>query len=141
MKRFLIIGLSFIVVQTFNGQEPYELPYTDGNSLARTIKVIHRMDTLDFSTAEGRDALTLQGYFAGFLDSSREWRRDSTIEIKFPPGLDYLTVGQLTAVVEKYLTEHPEELHLKGWLLVFLALKESFPNPDYRKPNHPAPLK
>jgi hypothetical protein len=41
-----------------------------------------------------------------------------------------VTVGQLTAIVKKYVREHPEEWHLVASSLVFKALVEQFPCPE-----------
>ena len=45
------------------------------------------------------------------------------------------TVGQWTAIVKKYLEDHPEELHNEGVNLVILSLATAFPScyvePDY----------
>jgi hypothetical protein len=41
----------------------------------------------------------LTGYFAGFLDSSKAWKRDSTVEFRFAEEGN-IAVGHLRAVVE-----------------------------------------
>ena len=136
MKTLLIAGLFLTVVHICNGQTTTILPSSDGNSLANAISLNRRVqNSLDFSPTEAAMAMYLNGYFAGFLDSSREWRRDSTIEFRFPPGDQHPTVGQLSAVVEKYLADHPEQLHEPAHVLVFRAIKENFPTPDYKKPH------
>ena len=45
------------------------------------------------------------------------------------------TVGQWTAIIKKYLEDHPEELHNEGVNLVMVSLATAFPScyvePDY----------
>ena len=40
---------------------------------------------------------------------------------------EHATVGQITDVVTKYLTDHPELRHKSGWSIVITALKQAFP--------------
>jgi hypothetical protein len=60
----------------------------------------------------------LQGYEVACLTSNVGMRYDC------PSGV---TMGQVYAVVAKYLKEHPEKLHQPSAMLVIDALAESFP--------------
>ena len=48
-------------------------------------------------------------------------------------------VRQWTAIVKKYLEDHPEELHNEGVNLVILSLATAFPS-CYVEPNYPTQL-
>ena len=49
------------------------------------------------------------------------------------------SVGQWTAVVKKYLEDHPEQLHEQGVNLIILSLATAFPS-CYVEPHYPTQL-
>ncbi len=61
-----------------------------------------------------------RGYFMGYVQAVAE----QYLFLCIPSGV---TNGQLAAVVKKYLSEHPEELHLQGNALIERAFKKAWP--------------
>jgi hypothetical protein len=78
-----------------------------------------------------------EGWCIGWVDSAlsldglnEQWRevtkaRPSLMEFCAPT--DGIPVIQGVRVVVKYLTDHPEQLHLNGMTVTWMALKDAFP--------------
>jgi hypothetical protein len=74
--------------------------------------------------------LTCKAYLHGFLDSyllMSEWWKPHRQFICLPA--QGVQAGQVLHVLLKWLKDHPGELHHMSSLVVFLALKETFPCP------------
>ena len=104
---------------------------SDGNALLRqcteAIKIMEGIadpDSIDFGQA-GR----CMGEVDGFAGASAfyEKRPGAPRAICFPE--DGITIGQSVRVVEKYLREHPQELHESSTVLLFGAFLSSYPCP------------
>jgi hypothetical protein len=66
-------------------------------------------------------------YIMGALDAAMTltaWGANTTAPICLPTEA---TGGQVKAIVEKYITERPEELHLSGTSIVLNAVGLAFP--------------
>jgi Rap1a immunity proteins len=61
------------------------------------------------------------GYVAGIADVLQNQNANN---LCIPKNA---TVGQITDVVKKYLTDHPEMRHFSGFSIVFVALETAFP--------------
>lgn len=65
------------------------------------------------------DSALCGGYVRGVLDATRD-------TLNICPS-DDITASQVNLVVKKYLSEHPERLHLRGDMLIHEALNKAFP--------------
>ena len=72
------------------------------------------------SVACGRRAGYVAGVFDAYYRTARQ--KDCTP--------DTVTLGQLQAVVEKYLNNHPEDWHFSANSLILNAVNEAWPCPD-----------
>ena len=72
------------------------------------------------SSSPGVDGAIGAGYVVGAYDS----RVGGNI---CPPSNASITVGQITAMVLKYMRENPDKLHRSGDFLVALALMKAWP--------------
>jgi hypothetical protein len=76
------------------------------------------------------------GYFNGFAESSAiASHYDATALPFFLP--DSITNDEIERVVYHYLSDHPDELDVKGGALVAAALTLAFPNPTFKPPAEP----
>ena len=73
-----------------------------------------------FST-NGISALTCVAYVSGVVDTASWWREG---RFCLPNGIEY---HQAAEVVRLWLSEHPEQWHLSGEVLIREALRETFP--------------
>ena len=76
------------------------------------------------------DEMKCAAYVLGFLDSYRiisQWLPPDRRFICLPE--QGLQGGQALLTLTKWLREHPSELHNTGRILVFRALKDTFPCP------------
>jgi len=109
---------------------------TDGHSLKRCLDLMERANKGE--ELEVKDQILVGyglGFFKGFSDASALTR---TIGVEFPfkvPGT--VSFIQSALAVKSYLDSHPENLDLQAAIVVALALKEEFPNPDYKPPAKP----
>jgi hypothetical protein len=74
------------------------------------------------------------GYLAGFdqghnttVFENRRRRSDSNTEFMFCTTQRRIPVGQMARVVNKWLQEHPQVLHLPMDVLTYAALANAFP--------------
>ena len=115
----LLVGISSVL--SVPGQDP-----TDGNSLARVLWAIDH-ESSGLTAAQKLDYLAGTSYLTGFLDAcciAQQVKVDQGF--KLPNGISVL---QFAKLVEKYLNQHPERLHLTARELCYMALRDSFPNP------------
>lgn len=118
LLKTLIILLLYLSVSSLYGA------WKTGNYLITAWKASQRIEqfrpgqaiTAQIVTDSQEDSL-FTGYVCGVADSL--WN------LSYPTGV---TIGQLCAIVGKYLEEHPEKLHLSGSLLVISAFNEAFPS-------------
>jgi hypothetical protein len=90
-------------------------------------------DVLETCSAKGTDSLIvcvahIQGVVAG-VEVQRalvERKGRPTCGFEVPAGV---SGEQMRDVVVKYLRDHPEERHLPGGLMIFMALRGAFPCP------------
>jgi hypothetical protein len=87
--------------------------FLDGDKSAASDVEVYGQVMSCLSYVQGfRDATTIIGMFG------------ARIQICMPEGIPN---GQLTRIFEKYLREHPEDLHQEGGGLLMIALMKSFP--------------
>jgi hypothetical protein len=92
--------------------------YVDGNKLVGWLNAVDRMER---NASTGSDMLSigqLQGFLMSFSDSY-----DGTIYC----APQAATLGQLTAVVKRYVNGHPEQWTYSATLLTMGALSTAFP--------------
>ena len=89
--------------------------YMDGNSLKRIC-------TSDVS----RETIQCYGYVAGAIDQLN-LMVDVGDGVPFHCPPEQMALGQAKSVVEKYLKDHPEELHKPASSIVIFAMSKSFP--------------
>jgi hypothetical protein len=106
---------------------------TDGNSLSHGIELYRKAKAGAHLTSEELVAIgSASGFLNGFVTSSHLLSIiDPAAPFKLPD--DGISTLQALKVVEKYLADNPGKLHESAGILVLLALKESFPNPAYKK--------
>lgn len=88
-----------------------------GNDLVKYMREYEKADR-DEKTADFTHAADYVAFVIGVSDSLDEK------SFCLPEGS---TVGQVCAVVAKYLNAHPEEWEKPGYILVAKALKQAFP--------------
>jgi hypothetical protein len=115
---------------------------TDGNSLQRNLRLYTRYaDGAKLRTDEILTCFVTVGYIQGLEGGSEPWATLYKAECPYY-AVPRMPVSQLIQVVDKYLTDHPEELHQPAAALFFAAITQSFPNPEFKgrddnKLNHP----
>jgi len=116
MKGIKIIIIATVLLGTTVGSNVYA---TTGNELyerCANYAVMSGNAPCDQSTV---DTAMCGWYVEGVLDA--------TIGTLYRCPSDGVTYDKIVLVVKKYLSEHPERLHLPGDKLVIEALKEAFP--------------
>jgi hypothetical protein len=106
---------------------------TDGNSLSQGIKMLRRWEAHESLTHDERiNTLITVAYLRGFLDSSIRWSEvDADSPFKLPQH--GIPRTQFIQVVEKFLTDNPQILHLPSGGLLLEALVKNFPNLTLKK--------
>ena len=134
MKTIAVIGaVTFACVFVTLSGEPAGI-IKDSDDLARGVKLMIRVGDGDTSFGNDLDALeslvAAGSYLAGFRDCAsiatfvlKQLNVNHLFDI--PDGV---TVAQLARVVDKYMIDHPEQLHEPPGILVFNALLQAFPN-------------
>ena len=64
------------------------------------------------------------GYLDAFFQFSPIIRDHYKIEDCSP---DKVTYGQIIKIFIKYVNEHPEQLHMRAWVILVAALRNAFP--------------
>jgi hypothetical protein len=107
---------------------------TDGNSLQSNLRLYRRYaDGAKLNAVDIITVFTTVGYMKGYVGGCYPWAElDKT---GCPYALPRMPLTQLMQVVDKYLADHPEELHQSAESLVFAAITNSFPNPQFKKRN------
>jgi hypothetical protein len=104
---------------------------TDGNSLLQGIR-LYRKSVASLSREEAFEVRVKMEYLRGFLDCSVSVSEfDPHSPFKLPEhgiGMD-----QFIQVVEKFLSDNPQLLHLPSNRLLLAALGKNFPNPSFKK--------
>ena len=106
---------------------------TDGHSLKRCLDIMEKAKKGEELTAQEQTIAGYGlGYFKGFSDANA---LTQAIGVAFPfkvPGT--VSFFDSAMAVKKYIENHPESLDLQAALLVAVAFKEQYPNPDYKPP-------
>jgi Ssp1 endopeptidase immunity protein Rap1a len=103
---------------------------TDGNSLQSNLRLYRRYtDGAKLRTDEILTCFVTVGYIQGLEGGSEPWA--TLYKAECPYAVPRMPVSQLIQVVDKYLTDHPEELHQPAAALFFAAITQSFPNPEF----------
>jgi hypothetical protein len=133
MKIICPLLLALLIATTCSAVEG---DITDGNSLQENIRNYKRY--VNGTKLKGDDvvnAIVTVGYFKGFIGGSEPWAQlDKT---GCPYSMPRMPLTQLIQVVDKYLSDHPEQLHEPASSLMFAAVTTAFPNPDFRRKNEP----
>lgn len=128
MKTLLLTF--FLIAGTSLGLAQGDL-LSDGHSLKRCLDIMAKAKKgEDLTTQEQVVAGYGLGYFKGFSDSNALTQAIGvTFPYKVPATVSFF--GSAMAV-KKYIDNHPEDLDLQAALLVALALKQEYPNPDFK---------
>jgi Ssp1 endopeptidase immunity protein Rap1a len=132
MKNFFLFAFAFIVSVSQAAE-----PVTDGNSLAEGLRLLDKsVGGSELTSSEVNSAYVSASYVDGFLDGCGvSWAANENLPFQWPK--EGLKPSQFLKIVEKYIKDHPERLHLKAKFFLFLALRDSFPNHEYKAPNSP----
>jgi hypothetical protein len=114
MNRFLSAGVVLTALVLVNSSALGQ--FKDGNKLVSEMREYERANRSD-SKVSWVDAGMYTGYVLAVHDAI-----DSSL-----CSSGSVTVGQVTAVVAKYLNEHPEEWSRPAHQLVTRALRQAFP--------------
>ena len=107
MRTFLVSLAGFLLL-IISVTVCAEMVYFDGNGLKQRLA----------DTKDNIPRTMAMGYIVGVYDTA------SGVAICGP---EEANAGELVAVVEKYLAEHPEQLHTKASDIVIKALSTVFP--------------
>ncbi len=101
------------------------LPSLPAKAYFLTGNKLHEMCT----SQEGRKRWQCLGYVQGIVDGQTYVQQFWSNPLKYcaPPTT---TVGQVTDIVKKYLSDHPEARHHDAASLATAALREAFPCPS-----------
>jgi hypothetical protein len=106
-----LVLLFIFLIHSVNAQE------VTGNDLNKWADADDRVQQNRQSVGDIGDAYYLMGYTRGIYDANRQYICHGTP----------ITVGQMMAVVKKYVRQNPENWNLKGPEIVLLALAQAFP--------------
>jgi hypothetical protein len=127
MKKVLF-ALVFLLMVTIS--EGAIHPISDGNSLSEGLRLLNNEKT---TVSEDQTGLVAMSYVQGFLHGCAvSWSANRNLPFTFPK--EGLGTQQFLKIVQKYLNHHPDRLHERAEFLLFLALRDSFPNPEYKEP-------
>ena len=115
MERITIIGMAVLLGTAMCGNVSAEMEYVSGAVLKKICT------TYVDRPVSAKDGMCI-GYVVG-VTSVVEYTNYFCLPSKS-------THSQTTLVVKKYLSEHPEKLHLDADGLVLEALVEAFPCPE-----------
>jgi hypothetical protein len=79
--------------------------------------------------SKGVEEIGCASYIRGFVDGMLSGSAVERLAIKYCPPKKGTELIQARLIVEKYLREHPEKLHVQAGLLVGSALIAAFPCP------------
>lgn len=134
MKSLVFALLLMGVVGTASAGQGDQI--TDGHSLKRCLDLMEKANNGDELAVKDQVLVGYGlGFFKGFSDANA---LTLSIGVQFPfkvPG--NVSFIQSALAVKKYVDSHPEILNLQAALVVALALKEEYPNPDYKPPAKP----
>jgi hypothetical protein len=113
---------------------------TDGNSLSEGLRLFYKgADRGELTRGESESAFAAISYLGGFLGGCGIWQVESQHNAPFQLPKEGLGTMQFAKIVNKYLQDHPDRLHIKAEFLLYLALRDSFPNGKYTEPTEPSP--
>jgi len=104
------------------------LAFTDGNSLSEGIRLYEKaLAGSPLTPEEERAASSAVGYMQGFLGGCAVWATfdKDNCPIRLPK--EGVTTPQAIKIVEKFLNDHPEDLHSVADGLCYVALAKAFP--------------
>src|SRR5437016_6045481 len=122
MCVFLVFGL----IATAFAEEN---PITDGNSLSDGLRLMEKALSSgpDVTASELREAERAMAYIQGFLGACLVWQtHDKNSPVQLPKSIK---ATQVIRVIQKWLNDHPEDLHSPANALCFEAIAKAFPNP------------
>jgi hypothetical protein len=123
MRRAQLIGLAVIVVASGLWATP-AAGQESGNTGNDLIQFCEGAEVLTPGTRQ----TNVQGYCLGLVRGVAQTLRNPQLPNEFRACFpDNATVGQMIRVVNRYLEDHPERLHLIDDFLVAEAVLEAFP--------------
>ena len=119
MKRIALSVFLVLVAGQAQTAEKIQTGFITGSTLLEYCSVLESQP----------DGLACFGYVMGISDLHDDIVASGVLTRMYcmPSGETGVRVGQLVLVVEKYLHEHPEELHTAASALVMTAFAEAFP--------------
>lgn len=119
LKVAAVVAAMFLVVQPAQAKDSSDTMsyYKSGNDL---VNVMREYDKAQAGTKyDAYDVGSFMGYLQGATDATA-----SRGLYELPDGV---TVGQIAAIVSKFLNANPENWNLPAAALITLALMEAFP--------------
>jgi hypothetical protein len=104
---------------------------TDGNSLSNGLRLFEKLSDQNqkITHDEMEAALCAVSYVNGFLYACGTLRTLGHIDLPFDLPERGIEVSQFVKMVEKYLNDHPQELHTPADFICYMTLAEGFPKP------------
>jgi hypothetical protein len=122
------IAVLALVAAISSGAVLAEKDDTTGSSLLHNCQVmLEPKDLADAGRADTFGAGVCMGVVSGVLKTLVSVSDIGKISLICPPEGSFITNGQAIRITVKYLTEHPEELHMDQAALVMIALATAFP--------------
>jgi len=120
MNSWRAIRLVFISFALLLTCTPVHAAFHSGTDLQQWVNAYKRVEALGSkaSDADFRDTMKLLGFVAGVHDALEKTNFCTPAEV---------TVGQLLAIVKKYLADNPDKLHRNAVTLVIWAIEPAFP--------------
>jgi hypothetical protein len=112
-----------------SAQTPTENLHDSGNAFLRVCAAVEKVHDLTVRDVENQEASAgyLSGFSEGIAFAAQDTRTKTTFEVPYCAKSEEAEAGQLVKIVLKYIREHPEEAHLRTYLLVGRALQKAFP--------------
>jgi hypothetical protein len=129
MKILLVFAFFFLAPLSRGDTEP---GISDGNSLAEGLKAFNTLlDGGSLTRNQEYQAFCASSFVQGVFSGCAMWNILSpNTPFEFPK--QGLQTRQVIKIVSKHLNDHPERLHENAEFLIFSALRDSFPNPNYK---------
>jgi len=132
----ILFLLAFVFVTNLSSAGTWAI--ADGDSLSQGLNLLDKAESGNASLTKDEQlkAVAAASYIQGFFGACGIWDVwTSKPPFRFPKeGVSYY---QFRKVVTKYLNDHPDRLHVQPFEgLVYLALRDAFPNPEYNYPEH-----
>jgi len=130
----ILLPVAFLIVASF--AQAQDIVIKDGNSLAEGLRLFDSVrDAKPLTSEQTCAGFSAASYVNGFLGAGVTWETLGTNSPFRLPKTGVETI-QAIKIVQKFLNDHPEELHAPADGICFIALARAFPNPDFQQPDY-----